>query len=611
MQTKSLITRNELNEKLSVYTRKYSKRIKGTPPGVCPVTFIRSFVESASSQTCGKCVPCRDGLPQLSKMLEKIIEGEGDEDSLTEIVDLATTIRDTADCAIGYEAAYVVLQSMKTFREEYYSHINNKQCLGEVGEKIPCVSYCPANVDIPGYIALIGEKRYEDAVALIRNDNPFPTACAFVCEHPCMTKCRRELLDNAINIRGLKKYAVDNAHADKVWLPKSNVSTGKTISVIGAGPSGLTAAYFLSLMGHHVDVYEAREKAGGMLRYGIPNYRLPKDRLDEDIRSILATGNIEMHYNCMINRDISMDELVEKSDAVFISIGAQSGRLVPIEGIESKGVASAVEMLGEIGKGNIPDYTGKKIVVVGGGNVAMDCARSAIRCNAESVNVIVMERQVDMTASPDEIFGAIEEGAELLTLHAPLKITSNENGEVKSFIAQPQRVGKFNSLDKPTVIPADRDPIEVPCDIVLMAIGQKIDSESFEKYSVEPVRHIFETEPTTRVKGYEKIFAAGDCVSGPATAIKAIGAGKIAAINIDEYLGYNHKFKAHIAMPEPKQNDRTHYGSTHLTFVSARERRRNFDPIENGMSYEEAMQECNKCLRCDHFGCGVLVGGDI
>ncbi|MCR5108392.1 MAG: FAD-dependent oxidoreductase [Lachnospiraceae bacterium] len=611
MQTKSLITRNELNEKLSVYTKKYSKRIKGTPPGVCPVTFVRSFVQSAALQTCGKCVPCRDGLPQLSQLLKKIIEGEGDEDSMTEIVDLATTIRDTADCAIGYEAAYVVLQSIRTFREEYYSHIYNKRCLEEVGEKIPCVSYCPANVDIPGYIALIGEKRYADAVALIRNDNPFPTACAFVCEHPCMTKCRRELLDNAINIRGLKKYAVDNAHADKVWLPRSNVSTGKTISVIGAGPSGLTAAYFLSLMGHHVVVYEAREKAGGMLRYGIPNYRLPKDRLDEDINSILATGNIEICYNCMVNKDISMDEIVEKSDAVFISIGAQSGRLVPIEGIESKGVASAVEMLGEIGRGNIPDYTGKKIVVVGGGNVAMDCARSAIRCNAESVNVIVMERQVDMTASPDEIFGAIEEGAELLTLHAPLKITSNEKGEVKSFIAQPQRVGKFNSLDKPTVIPADRDPIEVPCDIVLMAIGQKIDSESFEKYSVEPARHVFETEPTTRVKGYEKIFAAGDCVSGPATAIKAIGGGKIAAINIDEYLGYNHKFKAHIDMPEPRQNDRTHYGSTHLTFVSARERKKNFEPIENGMSYEEAMQECNKCLRCDHFGCGVLVGGDI
>ncbi len=611
MQTKNLITRNELNEKLSVYTRKYNKRIKGTPPGVCPVEFIRSFVNAAASQTCGKCVPCRDGLPQLSRMLKKILEGEGDDDTLLEMVDLATMIRNTADCAIGFEAAYVVLTSLKTFRDEYNSHIYNKRCLDEVGEKIPCVSYCPANVDIPGYIALIGEGRYEDAVALIRNDNPFPTACAFVCEHPCMKKCRRELLDNAINIRGLKKYAVDNAHADKVWLPKSNVSTGKIISVIGSGPSGLTAAYFLSLMGHRVIVYEAREKAGGMLRYGIPNYRLPKDRLDEDINSILATGNIEIRYNTEVNKDISMEELVEKSDAVYISIGAQNGRLVPIEGIESRGVTSAVDMLGEIGRGNIPDYTGKKIVVVGGGNVAMDCARSAIRCNAESVNVIVMERQVDMTASPDEIFGAIEEGAELLTLHAPLKIKANENGEVVSFIIQPQRVGKFNSLDRPTVIPADKDPIEVPCDMVLMAIGQKIDSESFAQYNVDPKRNTFGTEPTTRVTGYEKVFAGGDCVSGPATAIKAIGAGKIAAINIDEYLGYHHKFKANIDMPEPKQNDRTHYGSTHLTFKSARERRKNFEPIENGMSHEEAMQECNKCLRCDHFGCGVLVGGDI
>ncbi len=611
MQTKNLITKNELNEKLAVYTRKYSKRIKGTPPGVCPVEFIRSFVNAAASQTCGKCVPCRDGLPQLSKILEKIIEGQGDEDTLLEMVDLATMIRNTADCAIGFEAAYVVLTSLRTFREEYNSHIINKRCLPEVGEKIPCVSACPANVDIPGYIALIGEGRYEDAVALIRNDNPFPTSCAFVCEHPCMAKCRREILDNAINIRGLKKYAVDNARADRVELPESNVSTGKVVSVIGSGPSGLTAAYFLSLMGHRVIVYEAREKAGGMLRYGIPNYRLPKDRLDEDIDSIIKTGNIELKLNTKVNEDISMDEIVENSDAVYISIGAQNGRLVPIDGIESKGVCSAVDMLGEIGRGNIPDYTGKKIVVVGGGNVAMDCARSAIRCNAESVNVIVMERQVDMTASPDEIFGAIEEGAELLTLHAPLRIKANEKGEVCGFIIQPQRVGKFNSLDRPTVIPADKDPVEVPCDMVLMAIGQQIDSDSFAKYSVDERRKTFETEPDTRVKGYEKIFAGGDSVSGPATAIKAIGAGKIAAINIDEYLGYHHKYRKNIDMPEPKPNDRTHYGSTHLTFVSARERKHNFEPIENGMSHEEAMQECNKCLRCDVFGCGVLVGGDV
>ena len=306
----------------------------------------------------------------------------------------------------------------------------------------------------------------------------------------------------------------------------------------------------------------------------------------------MATGNIEVKYNVAVGTDVSMEQLLDEFHAVYIEIGAQVGKSVKVDGVNSNGVYSAVDMLGEIGRGNIPDYTGKRVVVVGGGNVAMDCARSAIRCNAKEVTVVYRRRQIDMTALPSEIQGAIEEGVELLTLNAPVRITPDENGNVKGFVCQPQIISKYDRQGKPGVTVANKEEIEVPCEIVLMAIGQDIVSQPFEKYGVNPKRKTFETHQDTRVKGYEKVFAGGDCVFGPATV-------------------YHHKYLEDIHIPEPRENDRTHYGRVHLTDRSARERKHNFEPVENGMSYDEAMQECHKCLRCDHFGCGVVEGGKI
>ena len=210
------------------------------------------------------------------------------------------------------------------------------------------------------------------------------------------------MLESPINIRALKKYAVDMMPADKVATPKPNPSTGKSIGVIGGGPAGLTAAYFLALMGHKIEVYETHDKLGGMLRYGIPNYRFPKDRLDEDIRAILNSGDIHVTYNTTIGKDIPVKDIYEKHDAIFVGIGAQTGKTLRIEGADAGNVVSAVDILDQIGNGNLPDYTGKSVVVIGGGNVAMDCARSAVRCNAEEVSIIYRRRQKDMTALESE-----------------------------------------------------------------------------------------------------------------------------------------------------------------------------------------------------------------
>ena len=408
--------------KIGRLLEKFETKVKVYPPGTCPLTVQLSLLTASKNQTCGKCVPCRDGLPQLETLLKSILEGDATMETLEHMRRLATMIRDTADCAIGYQSAIEVLQGLDTFREEYESHIKDHVCPGEMGQKVPCINLCPAHVDIPAYIALIGEEDYAGAINMIRKDNPLPTACAMICEHPCEQRCRRNLIDDSINIRGLKKYAVDQIAADKVAVPKANKSTGKKVAVIGGGPAGMTAAYFLGLMGHKVTIFERQKALGGMLRYGIPNYRFPKDRLDEDIRAILSAGDIEVKYEAKVGTEIPIEEIHKEYDAMFVAIGAQAGKRLRLEGSDAGNVESAVEMLDRIGNGNIPDYTGKNVVVIGGGNVAMDAARSAVRCNAEDVRIVYRRRQDDMTALDTEIESAVMEGIELLTLKSPKSI---------------------------------------------------------------------------------------------------------------------------------------------------------------------------------------------
>jgi len=264
------------------------RRIESSPPGLCPVDLSRAFLELCHAQTCGKCAPCRIGLGQLKNLITDILDGNATMETLDLMENTALSIKRNADCAIGYEAANMVYKSLTGYREDYEEHIKQGRCVCTYHQSVPCVSLCPARVDIPGYIALVGEGRYKDAIRLIRKDNPFPTTCGFICEHPCEARCRRNMVDDAVNIRGLKKMAAD--FAGEVNPPPNAPKTGKKVAVIGGGPSGLSAAYFLQLMGHQVTIFEMLPKLGGMLRYGIPSYRLPKDCWDNDIRAILKTG---------------------------------------------------------------------------------------------------------------------------------------------------------------------------------------------------------------------------------------------------------------------------------------------------------------------------------
>lgn len=594
--------------KIEELLSRFENKIKACPPGTCPLTVQLSLLETAAAQTCGKCVPCRDGLPQLKRLLQSVLEGGANSETPAEMEALAEMIRDTADCAIGYQAAADVLWGLDALNEEYRSHIENGCCTDEIGQKVPCISLCPAHVDIPGYIALIAEEDYAGAVNMIRKDNPLPTACAMICEHPCEEHCRRNLIDDSVNIRGLKKYAVDQIAADKVAVPKANVSTGKKVNIIGGGPAGLTAAYFLALMGHKVTIFERQKELGGMLRYGIPNYRFPKERLDEDIRAILSAGDIEVKCGAEAGAGLSIEEIRSGCDAMFVAIGAQAGKKLRIDNVDAENVESAVEMLDRIGNGEIPDYKGKTVVVIGGGNVAMDAARSAVRCGAEAVRVVYRRRQNDMTALESEIEAAVMEGIDLMTLQAPKAVEKDAQGKCTALITQPQMIGPYRG-GRPAPMDAKKEPERIPCDVILIAVGQDIVSGPFEDFGMEADWGIFRAGLDTEVKNMPGVFVGGDCATGPSTAIRAIAAGKVAAHNIDEYLGYHHKLNCDVKAPEARENSRIPTGRANITERPAYIRKNDFDHVENPYTYEEAMQEAGRCLRCDHFGCGVMKGG--
>lgn len=591
---------------MGAFVEAFTRRVEAMPPGQCPVGMVLGQLQASMAQTCGKCTPCAQGMPKIAALLRDVAEFRATETTVGEIRAKATLLRDTADCAVGWQAGQMVLEGLDAFADEFASHVEAGTCAPGTRQTVPCVTLCPAHVNVPAYIALAEEGRFAEAVKMIRKDNPFPTACALVCEHPCEERCRRTMVDAPVNIRGIKKYIVDTVAADTVETPQPLPATGKRVAVVGAGPSGLTCAYFLALMGHEVVVYEARKKLGGMMRYGIPAYRFPRERLDEDIRAILGAGSIEVKTECAVDA-AEMAKLAGWYDAVYVAIGAQGGKTLALEGADAEGVMSAVDLLGMIGDGEHPDFTGKKVVVIGGGNVAMDCARTSVRLGAESVTVAYRRRLEDMTALPAEVESAIAEGVEMMCLQAPERIEVDAEGRAAALVCQPQRIGAVKR-GRPAPVAADKPELRLEADIVLIAVGQAIESAPFEEYGMEADRTYFVADQYLRAMGQEGVFVGGDCQWGPKTVIMAIAAGKTAAANIDHELGFHHELDCGAAVPPARPNDRTAYGRVQVAERPACERKHDFEGVEVPMTDEEAAQECRRCLRCDVYGIGALTG---
>ena len=605
----SVAPRAKDDAKFATFLDEYERRVEATPPGMCAVAMQLDLLRAGGCQTCGKCVPCREGIAHIETLLEEVLAFDVEPDVLDEIRAQATVVRDTADCAIGWHAAEVLLAGLSMFKEEFESHVKQGKCREGVAQTVPCETLCPAHVNVPAYIALAGSGDYAGAIGMVRKDNPFPTACAFVCEHPCEKRCRRTLIDAPINIRGIKKFAVDQLAADQVPTPAPAAPTGKKVAIVGGGPSGLTCAYFCALMGHEVHVLEMRKQLGGMMRYGIPAYRFPRERLDEDIRAIVSAGNVTVHTECRIDAE-GMRRLSEEYDAVYVAIGAQGGKTLKLDGADAEGVMSAVDLLTKIGDDDYPDFTGKNVVVVGGGNVAMDCARTSVRAGAASVTVAYRRRLEDMTALRAEIDSAMQEGVEMMTLQAPDHIEV-ENGQAVALYTQPQFIGPVKR-GRPAPQKADKPLVRVPADVVLIAVGQDIESAPFEEAGMQADRTYFEADDGLKSVGsLDNVFVGGDCQVGPKTVIIAIGAGKVAARNIDDYLGFNHELDCGVEVPPAAANWRQPCGRVNIVERPARERKGDFDAVEVEMSAEEAFQEARRCLRCDHFGCGVLDEGRV
>ncbi|MGB9975497.1 NAD(P)-binding protein [Thermovenabulum sp.] len=477
----------------------------------------------------------------------------------------------------------------------------------------PCQQACPARTDCQGYVGLIANGQYEEAVKLIKEQLPLPASIGRVCPHPCEDACRRQLLEEPVAIAWLKRFVADvDLSLDSPYMPEIDPPTGKKVAIVGGGPAGLSAAYYLAKAGHKVVIYEAMEKLGGMLRYGIPQYRLPKEVLDKEIELISRMG-VEFVTNCRIGKDVSLDYLRKNFDAVFVAIGAWKSSKLGCPGEELEGVLGGIEFLRAVTKGE-PIEIGNRVAVVGGGNTAMDAARTALRLGAKEVYVLYRRTKEEMPANEVEIVEAEEEGVKFIFLVAPKEIIG-ENGKVTAIKLQKMRLGEPDASGrrKPEPIPGEEMILEV--ETIVAAIGQEVNAEGFEGLSVTRRKTISADEKTfaTNLPG---VFAGGDAINeGPGIAIEAIADGKNAAEVIKTYLeGQIIPIKeSYIVKREglTRENfaDREIENRVHMPHLSPEERKGNFLEIVKGFTEEEAQKEAMRCLECgckDYFECKLI-----
>ncbi|MBT3379577.1 MAG: FAD-dependent oxidoreductase [Lentisphaerae bacterium] len=575
----------------------------------CMVDLARYFMEFIQEESCGKCTPCRIGSKIMLHLLTKICDGKGTMADLARLEELADQVKQTALCGLGQTAPNPVISTLRYFREEYIEHIQEQHCRAGVCNamvKAPCINACPACVNVPAYLAFTKEERFDDALAVHLRSNPFPSVCGRVCPQFCVKKCRRNDLEGPLGVRAVKRFMADLRDDYSDLFPAKADANGKKIAVVGAGPAGLTGACYLQILGYDVTVFEKQPEAGGMLRYAIPDYRLPREDLASEIANIEKLG-VTIKTSVAIGKDVTVEQLKSDGyDAVFVSTGAGKQIKPDLPGVELPGVLSGVEFLEMTSKGDTVDL-GRNVIVIGGGDVAIDCSRVALRCGAENVRVVYRRTREEMPTQDHEISEAEKEGVEVQYLANLVGVKNTETGLLATI--RSMRLGEFDRSGRRRPVPIETSDVDQPVDAIILAIGQRPEASAvFAGAGMDELVdgdwiNASEKDGTTK---RTDIFAGGDLVTGPATVVEAIAAGQRAAKSIDQLLlpGDKEYFWETIELPDvfvDTEAELEEVDPVAMPMLPAGKRTPGAE-VEGTVTAEEAIREACRCLRCDYKG---------
>jgi NADH-quinone oxidoreductase subunit F len=575
----------------------------------CIVDLVRYFLTFTQNESCGKCPPCRVGTRAMLALVTRIAEGQGTMDDLATLESIAHTVKNGSLCGLGQTAANPVICTLRYFREEYETHIVEKRCPAGVCPALtrtPCMSGCPAGVYIPGFVSLVGEKRYAEAMRVHRERNPFASVCAYVCSHPCENRCQRAAIDAPVSIKNIKQYLVGRETAVEAPVVRENAANAaRKVAVIGAGPAGLTCAYFLARLGYKPVIFEADAMPGGMLLQGIPAFRLPREELQQEIDMILGLG-VTLKTNQRLGRDFTLKSLREDGfDAVMVSCGASKSAQMHIPGEEAEGVVDASAFLSTANAGGNGMTVGRRVVVVGGSNAAVDAARMARRLGAEEVTVLYRRTRREIPAYAELLEAADREDVRLYPLAAPVEVTV-ENGRVSGLKCARTELGAFDITGRRLPKPMPEATFDIEADQVIVAVGRRpAIAESCEDIDIgiNDAGYIH-ADPHTQQCNPAWLFAGGEAVTGPNEIIEAIASGERAAVGIDRFLsGETHAFWRDQPLVDTAF-DPARAPLTTPRFVldeKAVERLQDsFEEFTPPFSEEVAVGQALRCLRCDY-----------
>ena len=573
----------------------------------CMVDVARYFLDFVQEESCGKCVPGRVGTRRMLEILERICQGHGQMEDINRLIDLGNQIKDTALCGLGQTAPNPVLSTIKHFREEYVAHIRDGKCPAGVCPALvdaPCRNACPAGVDVPGFVSLVSEKRYSDALRVHRHRNPLAAVCASVCYHPCENFCRRADLDAPVAIRAVKRFMVEQEDAPEFLDIRQNETNAKRkIAIIGAGPAGLSCAFFLARLGYRPEIMDAGPVAGGMLAQTIPAYRLPREALIKEVRMIESMG-VQIRTGMTLGRDFSLQELRRTGyQAVALALGAPLGLPLGLAGESDDGVMDGIAFLRQYSMGG-PALPARSVLVIGGGNVAVDTARTAVRLGAQRVTILYRRTREQMPAYEDETRAAEKEGVRLEFLVAPFEIAQNRKG-VRVLRCNRMQLGPFDRTGRRRPLASEDPPCEFAADLVVGAIGQQPDLKTIEGIGLGLVDgRWIRVDPQTAQTTVEWIFGAGDAVTGPASVVEAIAGGERAAVGIDRFLtGEEHAFWRKPLIVNTAFDpgaDPSPHTRTRVRTIPMSRRKTGFEEVEQPLVERAALREAGRCLHCDY-----------